>query len=278
MKLNDAFECYRKFVLSTPKQLSTEVGRWNNHIAPVLGRLPLDKIKNLQIVQLRNCLESKNLSPQSVAHCLSLLRRVMRRAVEWELYPGPVPVFRMPKFDNRRLRFLSPGEAKLLLENLQARSEVWHDVGLFALNTGMRASEIYALQSYHVDLQHKIAKAVDTKNNLNRSIPLNPPALHVAEKYFAPKSSQSLAQAQTKYYIFQEAVEACGFNRGVNDRREKVCFHTLRHTFASWLVQNGTPLALVSRLLGHKDIRMTMRYAHLAPDQGMQAVSVLPLL
>ncbi|WP_257243223.1 tyrosine-type recombinase/integrase [Desulfovibrio legallii] len=87
-----------------------------------------------------------------------------------------------------------------------------------------------------------------------------------------------MAQAQTKYYMFQEAVEACGFNHGVNDRREKVCFHTLRHTFASWLVQNGTPLALVSRLLGHKDIRMTMRYAHLAPDQGMQAVSVLPLL
>lgn len=278
MKLNEAFECYRKFVLSTPKQLSTEGGRWNNHIAPVLGQLPLDKIKNLQIVQLRNCLESKNLSPQSVAHCLSLLRRVMRRAVEWELYPGPVPVFRMPKFDNRRLRFLSPNEAKLLLDNLQERSEVWHDVGLFALNTGMRASEIYSLQPCHVDLQHKMAKAVDTKNSLNRSIPLNLPALRVAEKYFSPRSSQSLAQAQTKYYIFQEAVEACGFNLGVKDRREKVCFHTLRHTFASWLVQNGTPLALVSRLLGHKDIRMTMRYAHLAPDQGMKAVSVLPLV
>lgn len=65
-------------------------------------------------------------------------------------------------------------------------------------------------------------------------------------------------------------------NRGIKDRRERVCFHTLRHTFASWLVQKGYPLAMVGNLLGHKDIKMTMRYAHLAPNQARLAVSSLP--
>lgn len=276
MKLNEAFDCYKKFVLSTPKQLSTEGGRWVNHIAPILGETRLEQIKNLQIVQLRNRLESKNLSPQTVSHCLSLVRRVLHRAVEWELYSGPIPVFRMPKFDNRRLRFLSAAEANSLLQMLHSQSKLWHDVVLFALNTGMRAGEIYSLKPFHIDFQHKIAKAVDTKNSLSRVIPLNEEAMSVAEKYFrVNNSSCPLSQAQTRYYIFQEAVEKCGFNRGVTDRRERVCFHTLRHTFASWLIQNGTHLALVGRLLGHKDLRMTTRYAHLAPEQGQVAVSAL---
>ena len=63
--------------------------------------------------------------------------------------------------------------------------------------------------------------------------------------------------------------------QAITDRRERVCFHSLRHTFASWLVQSGTPLALVSRLLGHKDIKMTMRYAHLSSNQDREAVSRL---
>ena len=66
-----------------------------------------------------------------------------------------------------------------------------------------------------------------------------------------------------------------GWNRGLNDRRLKVVFYSLRHTFASWLVMVGTPLFTVSKLLGHSDITMTMRYSHLAPDHLRQAARCL---
>ena len=62
-----------------------------------------------------------------------------------------------------------------------------------------------------------------------------------------------------------------GLNKDISDGRQKVVFHTLRHTFASWLVQKGTPLYTVAELMGHTSLEMTQRYAHLAPDTMRKA-------
>ena len=72
---------------------------------------------------------------------------------------------------------------------------------------------------------------------------------------------------------FSRIVEKSGLNDGVTDRIHKVVFHTLRHTFASWLIQKGVALEVVSTLLGHSSLQMTMRYAHLDPiKQSVKAV------
>ncbi|GHT93293.1 hypothetical protein FACS1894122_08290 [Alphaproteobacteria bacterium] len=65
-----------------------------------------------------------------------------------------------------------------------------------------------------------------------------------------------------------------GFNNGVNDDRQKVVFHTLRHTYASWLVMSGVDLYTVQKLMWHSTIAMTERYSHLAPDHLKKAVSM----
>ena len=62
------------------------------------------------------------------------------------------------------------------------------------------------------------------------------------------------------------------FNNGVTDPRQKITFHTLRHTFASWLAINGTPILTIKELLGHQSLAMTERYSHLSPDHKRQAV------
>lgn len=61
-------------------------------------------------------------------------------------------------------------------------------------------------------------------------------------------------------------VDADGKPVEIADARQRVVFHSLRHTFASWLVQNGTPLYTVAKLMGHSTLEMTQRYSHLAPD------------
>jgi site-specific recombinase XerD len=66
-----------------------------------------------------------------------------------------------------------------------------------------------------------------------------------------------------------------GFNDGVDDRRQKVAFHSLRHTFGSWLTMSGAHPRTIMELMGHSRVEQTMRYSHLAADQKQQAVADL---
>ena len=75
--------------------------------------------------------------------------------------------------------------------------------------------------------------------------------------------------------LFRRAIKESGVNDGVTDIRDKVVFHTFRHTFASWLVQGGMPLALVGQILGHSSIQVTMRYVHLSQPQAHEAVNLI---
>jgi integrase len=74
---------------------------------------------------------------------------------------------------------------------------------------------------------------------------------------------------------FERVVEDLGLNRGVDDARDKVVFHSLRHTFCSWLAINGEPLRVIQELAGHKSIAMTERYSHLSPDRKREAIKRL---
>jgi site-specific recombinase XerD len=71
---------------------------------------------------------------------------------------------------------------------------------------------------------------------------------------------------------FERTVKDLGLNKGIKDRRMKVVFHTLRHTYASWMVQSGVDLYKVKELLGHSTISQTERYAHLSKDSLREAV------
>jgi integrase len=72
---------------------------------------------------------------------------------------------------------------------------------------------------------------------------------------------------------FERTVKKLGFNEGITDRRHLLTFHSLRHTFASWLALNGEQLKTIQELMRHKTIQMTMKYAHLIPDKKRQAVN-----
>ena len=73
-------------------------------------------------------------------------------------------------------------------------------------------------------------------------------------------------------HTFFRAVNKLGLNNNIIDPRDKVVFHTLRHTFASWLAINGTPIYTIKELMGHKTLAMTERYSHLIPDAKREAV------
>lgn len=282
LAIDRVWDIYKTNTLPSLRGAQTDQIRWEKHISPVLGHRSLSAIKSLDLLRLRRELESKGLSSQSVYHCLNLVRRMFNYAVKLDLFGGSVPHFPMPQVKNERTRFLSRGEARNLLAEIKSRSELWHDISKFALYTGLRAKEIFNLRSNQVDLNHGFAQIYDTKT-FNRPVPLCEPAKAIISKYIAPypslvfkrQSQSSVEPIKQVSKTFFRSVEACQLNYGITDRRERVVFHTLRHTFASWLVLEGTPLATVSRLMGHGSIKMTMRYAHLAPEYGHQAVARL---
>ncbi len=140
-----------------------------------------------------------------------------------------------------------------------------------ALNTGMRRSEVLSLKWSQI--RNGFIYLIKTKTDEARQIPLNDtlrelfPSIprHIKSDYvFCDKNGSPYKDVRRS---FKTAVEKAG----IQDFR----FHDLRHTFASRLVMKGVSLKTVQELLGHKDIKMTMRYSHLAEDYKVQAVKAL---
>lgn len=280
--LADAWKLYDVTRKRNPHSAEVDRSRWQSHVVPYFHERHIEGLKGIDITWFRADLESKGLSPKSVANTLALLRGVLKRAVKLELYSGPVPFFEMPRYDNRRVRFLTSEEVWLLMQELGRRSELWHDISLFALHTGLRAGEIFKLKVSNIGLKTKHVHVTESKTCRNRMVPLNTAAYRIAQQHSKGKSSFSFLFTRDGgkpilhvSKTFPRTVEICKMNWGVHDIRDRVVFHSLRHTFASWLVQAGTPLLVVSNLLGHSTLQMTMRYAHLAPDQGITAVEKL---
>ena len=106
--VEDAWGLYSMAILASLKKKSqvTERGRWDKYISPVLGEKNICDLTTFDYLMLKRSLEAKALSPQSVHHCLSLLRRVLNKAEEWGKFNCTIPKFNgiMPKFDNKRNR------------------------------------------------------------------------------------------------------------------------------------------------------------------------------
>ena len=115
----------------------------------------------------------------------------------------------------------------------------------------------------------------DTKSHKNRIIYLNEKSYEILQRRLSAADSKGYLFSKKRFKLFRQAVANSGLNEGVTDRRQKVVFHTLRHTFASWLIQTGTPITVVSQILGHSSLKLTMRYAHLSQDYSKNAVDVI---
>jgi integrase len=160
------------------------------------------------------------------------------------------------------------------LRLLATRKEEYTDhlrpIVLLAFNTGLRRGEIFHLKWKDVNLKTKWLTVVGTtsKNRQTRQVPLNIEAIHVLEGW-----RRQFVKVTPAAYVFPGAGEKALTAittawRGVRESAalEDFHFHDLRHHFASRLVQSGVDLNTVRELLGHADITMVLRYAHLAPD------------
>ncbi|MCT7444108.1 tyrosine-type recombinase/integrase [Aliarcobacter cryaerophilus] len=147
-----------------------------------------------------------------------------------------------------------------------------------ALNTGARLATLQNICKKDIDLSNKLLTLKDFKNNttyktfltddLNNLLKIKIQNLEQNDKIF--KTTQEIKARIILNNLFNIGIDE-------EDRKNKVVIHTLRHTFASHLAINGTPIFTIQKLMNHKDIKMTLRYAKLNPDSGREAILNLGL-
>ena len=183
-----------------------------------------------------------------------------------------------PKINNKRQRFLTHEEADTLLKSLKSKSQQLHDIALLSIQCGLRAGEIFDLTWGCVDFENKTLLLMDTKPVKSRTAFMTSDVTEMLkgkgsgspnELVFKDRNGNKINEVSN---AFSRTVKDLGLNEGIDDTRMRVYFHTLRHTYASWMVQNGEDLYTVQKLLGHSTIAMTERYSHLAPDTFKKAV------
>lgn len=282
LSLDEAWNSYLSTRDLSYSNYYRDQNRYTNHLQQYWHGKKLESIKTADIIAYRQHLLNKGLNGQTVKLCLSQLRKTMRRAKMFGIYNGEIPYFEMPKVDSVRYRYLEKIEAKMLMSELKGLSELWHCIAVLALNTGMRAGEIFSLRGENINFFQKTIILGNSKSGKQRFIPLNETAYKILLENKKEKDSlifHQVANPKVPFLkvskVYRKAVANCGLNFGITDNRNKVVFHTLRHTFASWLVQEGVPIYIVSDLLGHGSVKITERYAHLAPNQGRDAVNLI---
>lgn len=180
---------------------------------------------------------------------------------------NPLQGIRQVKVADTELSFLEIPQVKHLLEECKKSiNNHVYPVALICLATGSRWGEAETLTRQR--LRHGKAHFVETKNGRSRSVPLPDEVVVEALKVAMPGSGQLFMSCRS---AFRGAYERCGFNTPGQ------CTHILRHTFASHYMMNGGDILSLQKILGHSDIKMTMRYAHLSPDHLASVLDLSPL-
>ncbi len=264
-----------------PKTYATEEHSYRIWLKPVLGEKLLKEVAPFDLERVKKNMKEAGRSERTVEIALATARRAFNKAKDWGLFDGenPVSKVKIPRKDNRRLRYLTSKEAQALLNEVKKRSRQTYEMCLLALHCGLRFGEIASLTWGDIDIATGVIYIRDPKNNTTRAAYMTDDV----RKMFASKEvgqPEELVFKDRKHggkikqvsKVFKKSVKLLGLNDGVQDRRMRVCFHTLRHTFGSWLVMAGVPIYTVKELMGHKTLAMTERYAHLAAEAQRKAV------
>ncbi|WP_256207863.1 site-specific integrase [Nitrosomonas sp. Nm166] len=216
-------------------------------------------------------LKRKETSPATANRLLALIRSILRRAaLDWEWIDKP-PVIKLYRETKRRVRYLSATQASILIRELPQHLA---DMVTFSLATGLRRSNVTKLEWSQVDMQRNVAWIHGDQAKAGKPIhvTLNTTAIAVLTRQIGkhPRSvfsykGRPITQVNTKAWY--KALKRAD----IEDFR----WHDLRHTWASWLTQNGVPLNVIQEMGAWESAEIVRRYAHLAPEQFSQHARVL---
>jgi len=182
-----------------------------------------------------------------------------------------------PKLPEKQPLFFDEISYQILLKHIHDKD--LSDLVQFAVNTGLRQGELISLEWSQINFKERFL-ILDNRNHLTKSkkvrtVPLNIKALQVLTERERNKKGSNV------FTYNEEIINPDALSRKfkvyvLNSKlNKKLNFHSLRHTFASWLVQKNVPIQQVQQLLGHSDLRTTLIYSHLRPEDLRNSVDLL---
>jgi integrase len=241
---------------------------------PTFGHVRLADITPLALERYKRQRKEDGVRETTINRELAFLKNVFTKAIDWgKTSENPVKKVRLYREDNSRTRFLTDEEEERLLACCKPQLQ---PLVITALHTGFRASELRSLTWNDIDFRRRTVtvRAGYVKNGESRTVPMNEvltTTLKAVKLVHADGEKVFCSRQGNPYRSFRTAFERAVRLAGLAD----FTFHDLRHTFASRLVMAGVDLPTVKELLGHKDISMTMRYAHLSNTHKEAAVKKL---
>lgn len=268
----------------------------------------LNNITIIDVERWRSKRLNENIEATTVNRDINDLKACLSKAKEWDkIANNPIAALKPLKTDkNKRVRYLDTDEEKRLRKTLdqketeakdgRTRANKWRRVrkykllpdlekqvyagrlkpmALLSINTGIRRGELFNLTWDNVDLERDILtiEGASSKNNTTRHIPLNTEAHDVLSDWKAQSSTAIVFPNKNGKRL--NSIKTTWKNLLKDAKIHNCRWHDLRHHFASRLVMKGVDLNTVRELLGHADIKMTLRYAHLSPGFKAEAVAKL---
>lgn len=229
-----------------------------------LGGMQLTQIGPAEIHRMFGERLAEGIERSTLNRLRAALSVLFNWAIERGLHPGPNPILKVRKFRESpgRTRYLTPAEADRLW--LAAPAHLRGIISV-ALHTGGRLQEILGLSWGDLDLEARVVtfSKESAKGRKLRTVPMSP-ALHVilsGLRRGRPDQRVFTWRGQPLRSV-RSGFEAAARKAGL----QSVVFHTLRHTFSSWYVQNGGNIERLQVYLGHSTIELTQRYAHLSRE------------
>lgn len=277
--LQKAFEKYvNEWLMPRNKGYKKDISFFYANMQEILS-IDINKIDTYILDNLIAKLSQNGKAPQSIRYLVGIIKRVINKMDDWGLYHGTKPFSKvtLPKVNNRRIRFLTPDEAHRLLDELKQHSQTVYLQALISLHCGLRFGEIAELKITDIDFYSGSIYVRDPKNSKSRHQVMTATVKTELEQFIAvtkplsylfptPDGGKAVSVSKT----FERVVKKLGLNEEngvpITDARQKVVFHTLRHTYASWLAMSGQGQAMIAELMGHSSIEMSARYTHLFPD------------
>lgn len=301
-------ECFEKYFQKIEGKSDADNirRRYELHIKSRFGMLRLDEITTEMLEDFKRAAKKevsqrtgRPYAPKTINDWLNIIGTVYNFMIQKHglrlKNPAHGKVLEREKVDNDRERYLETYEIKMLWDELEKRvgskykKEVTENMKVFlalSLSTGARLSSVLTITKADVNLRTNTITIKNHKSNRTYNGYLHPRYKKIIEKrmrrlspvdYLVNGKKKPLHRASISK-VFGEIFERL-FNEGLDagDSKRRVVIHTLRHTFASQLAIQGTPIYTIMRLMDHSDISQTIRYAKLSPDSAKESVFSLDI-